>query len=437
MSPWSGQPDGLQATGECYNSRRRSPAVRILVLTSSYPKYPGDTTAPFIQSITRELASRGHELTVVLPARADLDLAPVKGVSFQPYHYAPSERLAVFGYAQGLRGDVAVRGSTYLVSPLALVSGARKMMTAVRRGGYHLVHAHWVVPNGAMALPAAWVGGLPLVVSLHGSDVFLSEKKRLFRRAARLVFQRAAAVTACSDDLADRSQRLGASPRPVVIPYGVDAEFFRPQPEEVAGLREKLGLGDGQPMVLAVGRLVHKKGFEILVKAMPRLVAKHPELKVVIAGGGDLAASLAEQAAGAGVRDHLMLVGRVRREELPAYYGAATVTAVPSMHDDAGNVDGLPNVMLEALASGSPVVASAVAGIEQAVSHGKDALLVPERDPEALANALLELLGSRDRREALGRKARERARSAFHWGRVGEQFEDVFRTVTRSGGAAT
>ena len=411
--------------------------MRILVLTSSYPKYPGDATAPFIQSITQELASRGHELTVVLPARPDLSPAPTPGVSFEPFRYAPTERLAVFGYAEALRGDVAVRPSTYLMSPLALASGIRKTVAAVRRGGFDLLHAHWVVPNGAMALPAAHFGGLPLVVSLHGSDVFLSEKKAFFGRAARLAFRRAGAVTACSDDLAERSQALGASPRPVVIPYGVDADSFQPMREDVSRLREKLGLAAGQPMVLAVGRLVHKKGFEILVEAIPRLVVGHPDLKVVIAGGGDLAARLADQADRAGVRDHLLLVGKVSRQELPAYYGAATVTAVPSIHDDAGNVDGLPNVMLEALASGSAIVASAVAGIPQAVSDRKEALLVPERDPKALADAILELLGNRDTRESLGRSARERARSAFSWSRVGDQFEDVFRTVTGSSGTAT
>ena len=411
--------------------------MKILVLTSSYPKYPGDTTAPFIQSITHALAARGHQLTVVLPARADLGPASAPRVSFEAYRYAPTRSLQVFGYAEALHGDVTVRRSTYLVSPLALASGTTRMMLEVRHGGYDLVHAHWVVPNGAMALPAAWLGGVPLVVSLHGSDVFLSEKKFLFRRAARFTFRRAAAATACSNDLAERSQRLGAPSRPQTIPYGVDTEQFRGPSEESVKLRKKLGLGTDQPMVLAVGRLVHKKGFEVLVEALPDLVAAHSDMRVVIAGSGDLEKTLFERAAHAGVSGNLMLVGNVLRDELPAYYGAATVTAVPSMHDDAGNVDGLPNVMLEALASGSPIVASAVAGIPQAVSQGKEALLVPERDPKALADSILELLRSPERRNALGTRAREKARSVFDWGRVGEQFEDVFRSVTRSSGAST
>ena len=374
---------------------------------------------------------------MVLPARADLAPASRPGVSFEAYRYAPTESLEVFGYAEALRADVAVRRSTYLVSPLALASGAKRMMFEVRRGGYDLVHAHWVVPNGAMALPAAWLGGLPLVVSLHGSDVFLSEKKFLFRHAARLTFRRAAAATACSDDLAERSQRLGAPVRPQTIPYGVDTEHFRGPSEESVELRKRLGLGVDQPTVLAVGRLVHKKGFEVLVQALPYLVAEHPDMRVIIAGSGDLEKVLSKRAVQAGVSKNLMMVGNVSRDELPAYYGAATVTAVPSMHDDAGNVDGLPNVMLEALASGSPIVASAVAGIPQAVSQGKEALLVPEREPKALADSILELLRSPELRQTLGTNAREKARSVFDWARVGEQFENVFRSVTRPSGTPT
>ena len=116
---------------------------------------------------------------------------------------------------------------------------------------------------------------------------------------------------------------------------------------------------------------------------------------------------------------------------------SATVVAVPSVRDDAGNVDGLPNVLLEGMASGTPLVASAVAGIPQAVRDGSEALLVAERDPEALAKAILDLLDSPKRREELGRAARSRAQGVFDWSRVGEQFEDVLGSVTGAGSSSS
>ncbi len=407
--------------------------MRVLTLTTSYPKYPGDTTAPFIESITRALVERGHEIAMVLPFRADLDPSRFDGVKFHPYTYAPTNDLEVFGYAESLRADVALKRSAYMVTPLAAASGAAKMLALARKGRFDLIHAHWVVPNGVMALPARWLMGLPLVVSLHGSDVFLSEKSSLVRRGARSVFRRAAAVTACSDDLAERSEKLG-SKSPITVPYGVSTDHFEPIPEDAAALRRKLGLPSDAPVILAVGRLVHKKGFEYLVDAAPRIRAEFPNTVILFAGQGDLKQALEERAKSLGVLENVRLVGNVPRDELPAYYALAAVVAVPSVRDDAGNVDGLPNVLLEGMASGSPIVASDVAGIPEAVRDGREGLLVGERDAVAIAKAILELLRSPERREQLGSAARERAKESFDWSRVGERFEEIFRSVTGARG---
>ena len=414
--------------------------MRILTVTSSYPKYRGDTTAPFIASLTKALAARGHELTVVLPARADLDLEPVAGVRFCPFRYAPTQGLSVFGYAEALRADVTVRHQAYLAAPLALLAGAGRLLAESGREHYDVLHAHWVVPNGAMAWPASRARGLPLVVSLHGSDVFLAEKKEPFRSAAKLAFQRASAATACSDDLASRALGLGARERPEVIPYGVDAREFRAEPSAGRTLRRTLGIDDEAIVIFAVGRLVRKKGFEYLLDAAAKLnrpdrkVRKFGKFAIVIAGKGDLGSELERRADALRVHDdtNVDLVGNVERAALPGYFAMADIVAVPSVRDAAGNVDGLPNVLLEAMASGSAIVASDVAGIPQAIRDGRDGLLVAEKDPEALANALASLAQSKKRRDALGASARKRAVETFNWNLVGERFESVFRSVAEA-----
>lgn len=412
-------------------------AVRILTVTSSYPKYRGDTTAPFIASITKALAARGHKLTVVLPARADLDLEPVAGVRFCPFRYAPTEGLSVFGYAEALRGDVALKHQTYLAAPLALFAGARRLLAESGRDHYDVLHAHWVVPNGAMAWPASRARGLPLVVSLHGSDVFLSEKKGPFRSAAKLALKRASAATACSDDLATRALALGARETPEVIPYGVDAAEFCPEPSAGQTLRRTLGIDDETVVILAVGRLVRKKGFEYLIDAAVQLNRpdrKFGKFAVVIAGKGDLATELEHRAEALRVPGdiHFDLVGNVDRAALPGYFAMADIVAVPSVRDAAGNVDGLPNVLLEVMASGSAIVASDVAGIPQAIRDGRDGLLVPEKDPQALAAAIASLAPSKTRRDELGASARQRAVETFSWDLVGERFESVLRSVAET-----
>jgi glycosyltransferase involved in cell wall biosynthesis len=404
----------------------------VLTVTSSYPKFPSDTTAPFIESIVGELARRGHRLTVVLPARDDLAPAPIAGVRFRPYRYAPARSLQVFGYAESLRSDVAVRARTYGVLPLALASGVRALSSEIRSDSYDVVHAHWVVPSGAMASLALSSSGPPLVVSLHGSDVFLSETSALARLGARAAFRKAAAVTACSRDLASRSLRLGASREPAVIPYGVDTEFFRPDASGAASVRNELAIGSGAKVVLALGRLVRKKGFEFLVDAMGELSKRGRTAVLIVAGEGDLEEELLARARGLGIAARVHLVGNVARGRLPALFAVADVVVVPSVHDPSGNVDGLPNVLLEAMASEKAIVATAVAGIPEAIRPGEEGILVPERDVRELANAIEEILGSSERRQALARAARKRAENDFGWKRAGERFESVLRSVAEA-----
>lgn len=407
--------------------------MRVLTITSSYPKFEGDTTAPFIESISRALVERGHELTIVLPARDDLSPAPLEGARFVPYRYAPVKSLAVFGYAEALREDTAVKGESYLAAPFALASGARALLREASRADYDVLHAHWVVPNGFMALGASRLRALPLVVSLHGSDVFVSESKGAFRWTAGRVFHRASGATASSDDLAHRAVALGARDKPVVIPYGVDTERFRPEGgERRRRARRELGISENERMILAVGRLVRKKGFEFLVDAVAEIGERAGPLRLVVAGKGDLEGELRARARAGGVERRVQLVGNVDRDVLPDLFAAADVVAVPSVRDDAGNVDGLPNVLLEAMAAGRPIVASRVAGIPDAVREDRDALLVPERDASALAATLERLVGSAELARSLGASARRRAEEAFSWKLAGERFDRVLRSVSRS-----
>jgi glycosyltransferase involved in cell wall biosynthesis len=193
-------------------------------------------------------------------------------VHFHFFRYAPHPSLNVFGYAEGLREDVALRRAAWLAAPLAVLAGLRMARRVAREVGATIVHGHWVVPGGVMASYAA--RDLPLVVSLHGSDVYVAERNPLIGRVANQVFFHAAWVTACSDDLRNRAICLGArEERSEVIPYGVDTARFAPDPAARAGVRATLGVPEDAEVVISVGRFVRKKGFENLVEATARLAA--------------------------------------------------------------------------------------------------------------------------------------------------------------------
>jgi glycosyltransferase involved in cell wall biosynthesis len=394
--------------------------MKVLMVTSSYPKFPGDVTAPFIEAIARGAAARGHEVDVVLPAHPELRRGADEPVRFFPYEYAPGPRWSRWGYAESLRSDVQVRGAAWLVAPLAAVAlrdalGAR--LTSTR---YDVVHVHWVVPNAALVADMLSAHGAPSVVSLHGSDVFLAERLWPARVLARRALRGAGAVTACSADLLARGLRLGAPPaRTRLVPYGVDLDAFSPE-VSATGARARLGVPEHAFFVLALGRLVEKKGFRYLIEAAAQLDGVH----LVIAGDGDLRQALTAQARAAGVAAHFP--GALDRASIAAVMAAADVVVVPSVVDQAGNVDGLPNALIEALSAGKAVVASRVAGIPDVVEHGRNGLLVAEKDARALAAALDRLRRDPQARESLGRGARQEAQARLGWAAAAERFEECY-----------
>jgi glycosyltransferase involved in cell wall biosynthesis len=398
----------------------------VVMVTSSYPRFPGDSVGTFMESIAKSVAARGHAVHLVAPWHPLIRRAPEEdGVTFHFYRYAPLPALNVFGYAAAMRADVSLRGAAYAAAPLALAQGWRTARKIARRHRATVMHGHWVVPGGITAALAA--RNLPLVVSLHGSDVYVAETFGPARAAARFAFARAGVVTACSADLGRRAVALGADPARVeVVPYGVDVERFKPDEALRTGYRARLGVGDDDRVLLAAGRLVRKKGFEYLIDAMPAIVRRQPAI-LAIAGEGDLEAALRDRASRSVAADRIRFLGNVSQDDIARYLAAADVAVVPSVRDDAGNVDGLPNVVMEALASGTPLVTTAAGGIGAVVSHEQTALVVSERDSAALADAVIRLLNDPALGSVIGGAARALAASRFGWARTAERLEDAYR----------
>ncbi len=393
------------------------------MVTSSYPLFEGDGTAPFIEEIARSVAKRGHEVDIVLPAHPKLKRDPEPGIRFFPFPYAPLPSLSVWGYAQSMNADRGFKWKTLAVAPFAALATNQAVRTRLRNRRYDIVHTHWVVPGGVLARGPVKATRTPFVISLHGSDVFAAERSGLVGFSARLALGSAGAVTACSSDLRDRAIALGARPeRTRTLPYGVDLDFFgaaaASSPDVGKAMRLRLGVAPGQTLVVAVGRLVEKKGFAHLIEAAERLSSVH----VAIVGDGDLETDLRAR----GHRTSLTLAGRFSRTEIRDALHAADLVCVPSVIDSKGNVDGLPNVLLEAMAAGKAIVASRVAGIPDVLNSGVEGILVPPKDASSLREVLRALSEDPPRRAELGAAAARRVDLELRWSRVAATLEDCY-----------
>ncbi len=410
--------------------------MKICMVTSSYPRFAGDGTAPFVQSIAEHVARHGHDVHVLAPydpevRRGESGPAPV---TVHRFKYVWADELCLVGHARSLERDIQMKKVVYLLTPLYLIFGLLSLAKLHRQHRFDVLHAHWLLPNGFLALLFAKAWGLPLIVSLHGSDVYVAEKSPVFAPLGGLVLRLSDFATACSEDLKRRAARLGKSRSDVrVIPYGANPALFGASREESAALRASLDIAPDDLVVFGLGRLVYKKGFEYLIRAIPAIASDFEQVKVVIGGSGPLLSELEQLSQGLGVRDRVRLPGRLDWDEVPAYFDLCDVFVAPSVRDRGGNVDGLPNTVLEAMASARPIVASRVAGIPAVIEDGKNGLLVEERNPAQLAQAIKSLLASRELRDRLGEASRKKVEQELNWDKVAEQFVALYQDACSRG----
>jgi glycosyltransferase involved in cell wall biosynthesis len=293
-----------------------------------------------------------------------------------------------------------------------------------RRQRPDVVHAHFWM-SGKAALAAAGPLGIPVVLTFHAlghvkkrhqgdKDTSPAERLDLERM---LVTQCDRVVATCTDEVFELLRMGGDRRRISVVPCGVDLTLFRPD----APAEQRPG---GRHRIVAVGRLVERKGVGNVIVALARLLrAGGPDTELVIAGGPDVAGldhdrdvrRLRGVAAAEGVADRVVFRGRMGREELPGLYRSADLAVCVPWYEPFGIVP------LEAMACGVPVVASAVGGLVDTVVHGRTGLHVAPRDVDQLAEALGELLPDADRRRSLGLAAARRARTRYSWDRVAAQ----------------
>jgi len=269
----------------------------------------------------------------------------------------------------------------------------------LRLDGVRHLHVHFIAEPADLAAQAAALSGLPFSVSAHAKDIYLSAAPDLRRRLGAARFT--VTCTECNRAVLD-----GVAPGARVwrMYHGIDAQVFHP--------RQRQATGD-TPLLLSVGRLRAKKGHDTLLAACARLQAQGRAVAAEIVGYGEEADRLHALRDELGLAEAVHLRGKLARDGVLAAYGRASVYVQPSRIDADGDRDGIPNVLLEAMAMGLPVVATQVSGIPELVEDGVNGLLVPPDDPPALAQAIARLLDDPALASRLGEAARATVLARF------------------------
>ena len=378
--------------------------LRIAIVTQAYRPAVGGVTE-HVDATARELRGRGHHVAVITSnfsaagsdAEGDRD-----GDDDGAPHVIRIGRNLVVPF-NGAENNLTIG--------LGL---ARQRREVLEGGAYDVAHVHCPL-SPTLPLLTLRHATMPVVGTFHtasSSDLPF----RMLRRPLRAFYDRMKRVVAVSE--AARQDVTRHFPGPVaVVPNGVDLARFRP------GLRRLERYDDGTPNILFVGRFDPRKGLPDLMDACARLAREGLPFRLILAGDGGLRRTLERMATGV-LRGRVHFEGRVRHDRLPRYYATADVFCSPAL---GGESFGL--VLLEAMAAGAPVVATDIPGYRCVVTQGVDGLLLPPRDPAALAAALRTLLLDPERRAALSAGGVATA-SRYGWDRIARDLEVVYGEAT-------
>jgi teichuronic acid biosynthesis glycosyltransferase TuaC len=398
--------------------------MRVLVLSSVYPSATIPTRGIFVHERTRHLVP-ACEIEVV---------APVSWFPFNRLLRGPEralvppvearDGLTVFHPRFGSfpRVGKSLDGFLYFASVVPFLIRLR------RRFRFDLIDAHFAYPDGLAGVLLGRVFGVPVTVTLRGTEVRLA-RACLQRPQLAMVFRKADRIIAVSQSLADLAAAMGAPrERLRVIPNGIDGARFRPGSKVEA--RRRLGLAGERPLIVSIGGLTERKGHHRVLAALPDLLPKYPDLLFAAVGGssveGDTGPLLRRLTAELGLAEHVLLPGATPHDRIATWLQAADLFCLAT-----GN-EGRPNAVLEALACGLPVVTTDVGGNREIVQSGRDGFLVPFGEGPALSDAILTALAGQWDREAISARARSRT-----WEQTASQVVAEFGSALREGARST
>lgn len=362
--------------------------IRVLTFTTLYPNAAQPVHGVFVENRIRHLAASGEAaIEVVAPVPWFPFTAPVFG-RYAAFARAPRRETRAGLVVHHPRYPVIPKFGMTL-APLLLYRAMRPFIARlIARGpGFDLIDAHYFYPDGVAASLLGRDFGLPVVITARGTDVNVIPRHAAARRQVVAAIGRAAGLITVSADLKQILIDLGAAPERVrMLRNGVDLEQFRPVDPAVA--RRHYGVSG--KVLVSVGGLIPRKGHDLTIQALTEL----PGVTLLIAGEGPERGALTELARRIGVADRVRLLGRIGHGDLPMLYAAADAMVL------ASSFEGWANVLLESMACGTPVVATALGGNPEVVTDPAAGLLIREREPAAIAEGARRLLADPPAREA-------------------------------------
>lgn len=384
---------------------------KLLITASTFPRWSGDTEPRFILDYAKAMSDY-YDVTVLVPSAPNARKKEIlEGVKVVRYRYFPIKRLETLCYPGAIVGRIKKKKIRALLVPWLLLSFFCHLLYYSRRN--EVIHAHWLVPQGIIQ---SFISK-PFIITGHGTDV-TSMNSGLLRKLKAYAVRKAKYMCTVSDKLKNTVLDFSeiSSDKIEVIPMGCDVKEFGKN-----HYVENYFGQDNKKVILFVGRLAEIKGVSYLINAVQDI-----DVKLIIVGEGELRDLLETQASAQ--KEKIVFLGAKTHDQLKEIYASADVFVAPSITTESGSQEGFGLVIIEAMASGLPVIATETGGIVDIIQNEENGLLCREKDSQAIKERIVELINNESLYQKLQKKGYETAKR-YDYTTVAKRYKGILDKI--------
>ena len=401
--------------------------IKILILTTTFPRWKGDTTPSFVYELSKRLQNYGLEIYILSPHYNGAKKYEImEGMKIYRFPYFFPKKYQKLVYDGGILSNLKRSNLAKIQIPLLLLSEFYYTIRLIKKEKIDLIHSHWVIPSGLIGSISKKIFGIKHVTTAHAGDIFTIKNFKALRSIGSFVLRNSDRITANSSYTKDAilSVESKVKDNVEIIPMGVDTYHFNPKWKNSLNLKKFFKT---KYLILSVGRLVEKKGIKYLIMAMKYIIEEFSDCKLLIGGSGPEKDNLEKLISELGLSDKVFLTGYIKNSELPSYYASSDVFVLPSIVMREGDTEGLGIVLLEAMACGTPVIGSNVGGIRDIIKNNETGFLTKSKNPEDIADKIIKILSSEQLKQQFSENSLKMIKEYFSWHVVTNMFFKVLK----------
>ncbi|MEO0268211.1 MAG: glycosyltransferase family 4 protein [candidate division WOR-3 bacterium] len=397
--------------------------MKVLVLTTTFPRYKNDTTPSFVFELSKEIKNKGFEVIVLAPHHKNSKFfEELDGVKVYRFPYFFPLNLQKLCYDGGIMRNIRKSFLAKLQVPLFFISYFYFTYRLIKKLKINIIHSHWIIPSGLIGSFFKKFLKVKHITTAHAIDVYTIEKLPFRKILAEFIYNNSDYIICVSNILREKILKIlnkkGASEKEKIFvkPMGMKIPFVKDKKIK----KEKFN-------ILFLGRFVEKKGIKYLLYALQKVINVHKNVTLNLGGTGPLEIELKNLVKELNLENYVNFLGWVERERIPEILSESDLLVVPSIITEEGDTEGLPTVILEAMGAGVPVIASDVGGIRDVIENSVNGLIVPPGDVESLKKAIITIIENEKLREKFIKEGINLAQN-YDWEKIGNFYVSLFKS---------